>query len=273
MSKTSLTLNGKIALITGGGTGIGFMTAKAFAAQGAKVYITGRRLQVLENAAASVKNLPGSLVAMHMDIIDEASVLSCAKKVEEADGKLNILINNAGQTYSSSDPEFGNKKMTAFIAGDDPFGPETMDNWVDVFKVNTIAPFFIIKAFKDLLLKGAAADAGSSAIINISSCVASMNKPFAPACLAYGPAKSAGDHLTTILAAEFASKQVPIRVNAIQPGLFSSELISDEILEMIKTEPVPGLVAPIPGRRTGTAEEISGAALFLATTVIRMVSS
>lgn len=59
---TVMSLSGRVGLVTGGGTGIGFMIAKAFAANGAKVYITGRRLEVLEKAAASVTGVPGSIV-------------------------------------------------------------------------------------------------------------------------------------------------------------------------------------------------------------------
>ena len=70
--------------------------------------------------------------------------------------------------------------------------------------------------------------------------------------MAYGTTKAALEKLTLVLAMSFAGRNVPIRVNALEPGMFASQLVSPELLEMIKTKPIPGLVAPIPARRQGT---------------------
>ncbi|KAK0446570.1 uncharacterized protein EV420DRAFT_1648002 [Desarmillaria tabescens] len=116
---------------------LGFMIAKAFAVNGAKVYITGRRLGVLEKAAASVTGVPGSIVSY------ENAVRAGAKLIEGIDGKLDILVNNAGFGTSSRDPDFAAKKLGT----SDPFEPEMVQGWMDIFALNTIAPFFVVHAF------------------------------------------------------------------------------------------------------------------------------
>ncbi|SJL11674.1 related to tropinone reductase [Armillaria ostoyae] len=258
---TAMSLSGRVGLITGGGTGIGFMIAKAFAANGAKVYITGRRLNVLEQAAASVTGVPGSIVPIQMDVTDEESVKTGAKHIEGIDGKLDILVNNAGFAASLRDPEFTPKKFAA----EDPFEPETVQNWADLFALNTIAPFFVIRAFQSLLVKGASSrPQGTSSVINISSAAAKMNTSSPMVSVAYSVTKAALDKLTLVLATSFAGRGIPIRVNALQPGLFASEMVPPELLEVIKTQLLPGQVALIPARRHGSDAEMGMTALYLA---------
>ncbi|PBK64181.1 NAD(P)-binding protein [Armillaria solidipes] len=256
---TVMSLSGRVGLVTGGGTGIGFMIAKAFAANGAKVYITGRRLNVLEQAAASVTGVPGSIVPIQMDVTDEESVRAGAKHIEGIDGKLDILVNNAGFAASLRDPEFTLKKFAA----EDPFEPKTVQNWADLFALNTIAPFFVIRAFQSLLVKGASSrPQGTSSVINISSAAAKMNTSLPMA--AYSVTKAALDKLTLVLATSFGGRGIPIRVNTLQPGLFASEMVPPELLEVIKTQLLPGQVALIPARRHGSDAEMGMTALYLA---------
>ncbi|KAK0506730.1 hypothetical protein EDD18DRAFT_1097975 [Armillaria luteobubalina] len=258
---TVMSLSGRVGLVTGGGTGIGFMIAKAFAANGAKVYITGRRLEVLEKAAASVTGVPGSITPLQMDVTDEDSINAGVKHIEGNDGKLDILVNNAGFGASHRDPDFAKKK----IAASDPFEPETLQNWMDIFALNTIAPFFVVRAFQSLLIKGAhSRPQGTSSVINISSVCAPLNAVVSVGCFAYTPTKAALEKLALILGASFAQRNIPIRVNTLEPGVFASEISSPEIMEGIKTEPLPGYVAPIPLRRGGTDAEIGMSAIHLA---------
>ncbi|KAK0245113.1 hypothetical protein EDD85DRAFT_5874 [Armillaria nabsnona] len=258
---TVMSLSGRVGLVTGGGTGIGFMIAKAFAANGAKVYITGRRLDVLEKAAASVTGVSGSLVAIQMDVTDEESVKTGAKHIEGIDGKLDILVNNAGFGGSLRDPDFIAKKNAA----EDPFEPETVQNWADIFALNTIAPFFVVRAFQYLLIKGAhSRQQGTSSVINVSSVAAAMNTTSPLSSAAYNVTKAALDKLTLVLATSFAGRDIPIRVNVLAPGLFASQMGSPEIVEMVKTKPLPGMVAPIPARRQGTEVEMGMTAVYLA---------
>ncbi|KAK0446587.1 uncharacterized protein EV420DRAFT_1570230 [Desarmillaria tabescens] len=82
--------------------------------------------------------------------------------------------------------------------------------------------------------------------------------------MAYGVTKAALDKLTLVLGASFAGRGIPIRVNAVQPGAFVSQILSAEFLEMLKTKPAPGFLAPIPARRHGTDAEIGATAIYLA---------
>ncbi|KAK0506697.1 short-chain dehydrogenase [Armillaria luteobubalina] len=224
------------------------MIAKAFAANGAKVYITGRRLDVLERAATSVTGVPGSIVPIQMDVTDEESVKTGAKYIEGIDGKLDILVNNAGTTSPLRDSDFGGEKLVAT----DHFESESMQTWMDLFILNTIAPFFVVRAFQPLLVKGARSRRGGTAsVINISSAGAQMNTA------AYPVTKAALDKLTLVLGTSFAQRDIPIRVNVLAPGVFASQSISPEVLEVIRAKPVPGT-------RHGNETEMGMAAVYLA---------
>ncbi|KAK0475175.1 hypothetical protein IW261DRAFT_1568091 [Armillaria novae-zelandiae] len=258
---TVMSLSGRVGLVTGGGTGIGLMIAQAFAANGAKVYITGRRLDVLEQAAASVTGVSGSIVPIHMDVTNEESVKAGAKLVEEIDGKLDILVNNAGFAASLRDPDFTAKKYAA----EDPFEPENVQNWNDIFALNTIAPFFIVRAFQSLLVKGASSrPQGTSSVINVSSVAAKVNTTSPMATIAYCVTKAALDKLTLVLATSFAGRGIPIRVNSIQPGPFASEIMTPEYMESLMAQPLPGQVATVPARRQGSDAEMAMTAVYLA---------
>ncbi|PBK89445.1 NAD(P)-binding protein [Armillaria gallica] len=144
-----MSLSRRVALVTGRGMGIGFNITKTFAANGAKVYITGRRLDVLEKAAASVTGVPGSMIPLQMDMTGEEAVKAGAKHIENIDGQLDI--SSAVFTGSLHDPDF----FAEELAVTDPFQPESIQNWADIFALNTIAPFFVIRTFQPLLIKGA----------------------------------------------------------------------------------------------------------------------
>ncbi|KAK0245134.1 hypothetical protein EDD85DRAFT_1016322 [Armillaria nabsnona] len=212
---TVMLLSGRVALVTGGGTGIGFNIARTFSANGAKVYITGRRSDVLDKAAASVTGVPGSIIPLQMDVINEEDVKAGAKHIENTDGKLDILVNNAGIAGSLRDPDFNAKQAAA----SDPLEPETVQNWADIFALNTIAPSFVVRVFQSLLIEGAHSHPqGTSSIINISSVSAIYNAQGPGTCMAYSVIKVALDKLTLVLGMSFAEKGIPIRVNALQPG-------------------------------------------------------
>ncbi|KAK0446555.1 uncharacterized protein EV420DRAFT_1569936, partial [Desarmillaria tabescens] len=185
---TMMSLSGRVGLVTGGGTGIGFMIAKASVANGAKVYITRRKLDVLEQAAASVTGALGSVFPIQMDVTDEESVKAGVRHIEGIDSKLDILVNNAGFAGSLRDPDFIGKKLAAT----DPFEPETVQNWADIFALNTIAPFFIVRTFQALLVKGARSrPQGTSSVINVRGAIAKMDSTSPLSSIAYNVTKSA----------------------------------------------------------------------------------
>ncbi|KAF8882223.1 hypothetical protein CPB85DRAFT_1442671 [Mucidula mucida] len=134
------------------------------------------------------------------------------------------------------------------MAAKDPLEPESFKDWVDLFTINSITPFFVIHVFTNLLLTGARArGAGAtSSVINISSAATDI-------CLnlGYGPSKAALDRITVMLAINFASRGLPIRFNQISPGMFPLQL-SVELLDDLSSKPLPGFMAPVPSRRAET---------------------
>ncbi|KAJ7589702.1 short-chain dehydrogenase [Mycena floridula] len=253
-------LEGLVAIVTGGGTGIGLVIAKGFAANGAaKVYITGRRVDVLQKVSAESG---GALSPLPMDVNDKESIARAVSFIEKNEGKLDILVNNAGFLGPTSVLEEDLPSGKTY--GDFLFNNETYQQWQDVLSTNTIAPFFVTTAFLGLLEKGAQSRHGqTSSVINISSCISRMK--FAGNVFAYAVTKVGLEHLTTTMAAEFARRRIPIRVNALVPGMFLSERsASEEVLKQRAQIPLPGLIAPAPVLRAGRSEEISMAATYLA---------
>ncbi|KAF5347182.1 hypothetical protein D9758_011065 [Tetrapyrgos nigripes] len=251
-----LDLTGKVAVVTGGGTGIGLMIAKQLAKNGAKVYITGRRLEVLQKVATEIGQ---GLVPLQMDVLDKDSITKAVKAIDEADGKLDILVNNAGISG----------EWFKFIGDRDPnlgdllFAESSLDKWTDILRTNTVAPFFVTMGFLSLLEKGARARKGeTSSVINITSCVGTMKMVMNT--FAYSVSKAGADHLTSSMATEFALSKIPVRVNAIAPGAFSSEMTgSEEALTQYMTGAMPGTMTEAPALRPGKEHEIGMAAVYL----------
>ncbi|SJL11748.1 uncharacterized protein ARMOST_15156 [Armillaria ostoyae] len=227
-------LSGRVALVTGGGTGM---------------------LDVLEKAAASVTGVPGSMIPsvivlppaypllMHTQTPDgrDRALKVGAKYIENIDGQLDILVNIAGFAGSLHNPDFFAKKLAAT----DPFEPESIQNWADIFALNTIGPFFVVRcAFQSLLTKGT------------GSCPQGS-----PECVM---SKAALDKLTLVTGSSFAGRGIPIRVNSLQPGSFASQMMSSMFLEMLKTKAPSGFVAPITARRHGTDAEMEMTVVYLA---------
>ncbi|KAF9010339.1 NAD(P)-binding protein [Hymenopellis radicata] len=224
-----MSLHGQVALVTGGGTGIGFMIAKGFAANGAKVYITGRREEVLRKAAASLSAKEGVLIPIVMDVTNQTSIDNAVKHLEAVEGRLDTLVQ---------------KKMDGLTGNKDPLEHETFQGWADVFRTNISASFFVVRSFLDLLVKGAQARQST-------------------ASFGYGPSKGALDKLSIGLATDFAHRGIPVRVNVLNPGMFPSEMVAPSAIEKIDTA-LPGLIAPVPVRRAGTEEEMVMTAMYLA---------
>ncbi|KAK7460511.1 hypothetical protein VKT23_009231 [Stygiomarasmius scandens] len=254
----SLDLKGKIALVTGGGTGIGLMIAEQLSQNGAKVYITGRRIEVLQKVAAETNS---ALIPVQMDVSDKESIRNVAKAIEDADSKLDILINNAGISGPLYPFIFDKSAPEHATLGDSLFSQSSFDQWKDVFQTNTFAPFFVTMGFLSLLEKGARSRGETSSVVNISSCVATMK--LSMATFIYGASKAGVDHLTSTMATEFALSNIPVRVNCVAPGAFPSQITgnSDELNGYITK--LPGAINPPPILRAGREHEIAMAVAFL----------
>ncbi|KAF5384463.1 hypothetical protein D9757_000449 [Collybiopsis confluens] len=259
-------MSARVALVTGGGTGIGLCMATGLARNGAKVYITGRRVDVLEKAANSIQcSGLGSLVPLQMDVTDEESINKGVQVVTRAEGRLDILINNAGATIPSSQPDFVAKGMEYYSQGKLPYELETFEGWSQLFRLNTAAPFFVTTAFLDLLTKGAnTGGRQTSIVINISSIAASMRTAYPANSLSYGLTKAAVEQITTFMAADLARRKIPVRVVALAPGPFPSEILEKlGNIEDLATQAPANHLSPGPLLRIGLPEEIAMSANLL----------
>ncbi|EEB92585.1 hypothetical protein MPER_08882, partial [Moniliophthora perniciosa FA553] len=238
----------KVALVTGGGTGIGLMIAKGLVANGAKVYISGRREDVLQQVHEEYP----SISWIKMDVTDKDDISHAAQLLEEQEGKINILVNNAGHSgpfYSLCDSP-GTNHVT-YSGKQAPtkdrwsnshfFNLYDFDAWSATFNLNATAPFFVTMAFLDLLKNGAKASGSMSSVIMVSSAAGSYTK-LSWNIPAYASSKAAVERLTLSLASDFARNNIPIRVNGISPGPFPSQLTGDsESLDAaMKVAPLPG---------------------------------
>ncbi|CCO34559.1 short-chain dehydrogenase [Rhizoctonia solani AG-1 IB] len=234
-------VGGRVVLVTGGATGIGLMITQTLAANGAKVYIGSRRGEKVESAAKEVSSkVAGQVVPIELDVTDKASIKNAVKTISENDGKLDLLVNNAAITgpvsmFFNDDSAPENKS------------PETLGN--ALFENEKIEG----KSF--LSIGWASSEARgpwSAGVINISSMSGQLR--ISENKFAYNSAKAANIQLTKMFATEFALKGIQVRVNAIAPGVYPSEMTGEQ-----GTHTLPGKEAsdiaqglrPIPFQRSG----------------------
>jgi NAD(P)-dependent dehydrogenase (short-subunit alcohol dehydrogenase family) len=234
--KDLFSLEGKIALVTGGSVGIGAMIAEGFVNFGAKVYVVARREDVLKKKQAELARI-GPCDYFVADVASVAGIKRLAKAYGEREQSLDILVNNAG----ISD---GGRKI----------GDIAEETWDAVMDLNAKAIFYMIQAFLPFLRVGASPETPTN-VINIAS-IDGCGKINSAYNFAYGASKAAviqlGRHLGDSLAWE------GIHVNTISPGDFPTDLNTtarDHTNEMKKM---------IPAKRIGEKDNVAGAAIFLA---------
>jgi NAD(P)-dependent dehydrogenase (short-subunit alcohol dehydrogenase family) len=231
-------IEGKTALVTGGSRGIGFMiTGQLLKAGAARVYICARRAEACRTAAAELSGA-GDCVAVPCDVGTPEGVETLARAVEAREERLHILVNNAG------------------IAWGAPVDTHPIEQVDRVLHVNVRAVFHCTQRLLPLLRAAATAD-DPARVINIGS-VDGLTIPLFPN-YGYSASKAAVHMLTRHLAHALVGDH--ITVNAIAPGLFPSRMTrwvfdSPEVQEQT--------LAGIPMRRAGTAEDIGGTAIYLA---------
>lgn len=233
-------LKNKVALITGGGTGLGAAFARAYVEEGAKVVITGRRRELLDKVA---EGLPNDRILVFQG---DVSTLDGAEAMVDAavkfGGKIDVLVNNAGI---------------------DPAGLLTempMETWQKVIDINLTGPFMMMKAAIPHMIEN-----GGGSIINISSLAALRCIPAMPAYIA---SKSGLIGLTQSTALDYGKYN--IRCNIIAPGAVGTEMLRNSMKglgEAIGTDTEGALkvltkFCPLP--RAAEPFEIAGAAVFLA---------
>ncbi|KAI0372429.1 NAD-P-binding protein [Pilatotrama ljubarskyi] len=249
-------VKGKVAVVTGGGSGVGSMIASAYVQNGAKVYIASRKeKQLQEMAEALTKKGPGSCHYIVADVSSKAGCDALANAIKERESKVHILVNNSGASWGA------------------PFDnvPEK-DGWDKILALNVKSVFYMTAALTPLLAKDATSfDPGR--VINISS-VAGIISTAQGSRLSgsgnglwsYGTSKAAVNHLTLLLATTLAPKF--ITVNAILPGVFPSKMTAFGF----KQHGESGLADGNPFGRIGHPRDMAGVALFLASPAAAYVS-
>lgn len=254
-------LTPSVALITGGGSGIGLMATQALAVNGAKVYIAGRTEEKLDQVHELYNNdIAGEIIPLQADITSKSEIDKLVKEISSREKYLSILINNAGissttQTTEHEDPHHLRQSLFEDDSGD-------IQEWDDVFRTNVSQLFFMTTAFLPLLQKGSEQERGwSSTVLNISS-ISGIVKT-AQHHFAYNASKAAAIHLTKMLAHEVITSNQRIRVNNIAPGVFPSEMTTSGSDEKQKSSiPKERYEQKVPARRPGKEEDMGNVVLF-----------
>ena len=226
-------LEGRIALITGGSRGIGRMIAAGFLAQGATVYISSRKAQVCDQAASELAAL-GHCVSLPADVSTVAGAQALATAFAAHEQQLDILVNNAGAAWGA------------------PFDDFPESGWDKVVDLNLKAPFFLTQALAaHLRLAGKQRVAK---VINIASIDGVSVNPLET--YSYAASKAGLVHLTRRMALRLI--QDNIAVTAIAPGAFASEMNREA------RDRSAEVAAQIPAGRIGVDQDMAGAAIYLA---------
>jgi len=225
-------VKGLVALVAGGGSGIGEATAKAFAANGASVVIADRRREAAERVASDIVEAGGKAIAVAMDVSVQREIDVVIARTIETYGQLDILVNSAGVILPAALEDC------------------SLEDWRLSFLVNVEGALFLGRTCLPHLRKSKAA-----AIVNIASLSGGRGYPNGGA---YGPSKAALISLTRQMAMEWAKDG--IRVNVVSPGTIDTPLLQANMTPAIKAE----RAAKIPLGRLGIPEEIADTVLFLA---------
>jgi NAD(P)-dependent dehydrogenase (short-subunit alcohol dehydrogenase family) len=228
-------LEGRHAIVTGGGTGIGAAIARSLAAEGAKLTLIGRRLEKLEEVAG------GKMMPIAADVTDALQTADAFEQAHSANGQISILINNAGAVESGR------------------FEKVTDDGWRRIMAVNLDALLYCTQAaLPDLL------DADHGRIVNIASVAGLKGYAYtAP----YVAAKHGAVGLTRALAVEYAKTR--LTVNAVCPGFTETDIVADAVAKIVaktgrsEEDARAELARFNPQGRMVTPEEVASAVLWL----------
>jgi len=233
MALKEFDLSGKVALVTGGGRGLGEHIALALAEAGADVALAGRNLPNLRRVANRVQEMGRKALAVKADVRREREVSRMVERVQRRFGRIDILVNNAGIIHRGPSLEV------------------PLKTWQDVLDTNLTGPFLCMRACQPIMARQ-----GKGAIINLSS-VAGL---FGRANLAsYCATKAAIANLTRALAIEWAP--YGIRVNAIAPGQFDTDMGAPLLNDK---KALRAFLKTVPLRRVANPKEIGALAVLLA---------
>ena len=225
---------GKTTLVTGGGRGIGRMIAGGFVDAGAKTYISSRNTEVCVAVAAELSEV-GECIALPADLSTEAGCRELAAELGRREERLDVLVNNAGNTWGAPLAEFDDAA------------------WDRVLSLNVKGVFHTTK-FMLPLLEAAATDDDPARVVNIGS-IDGIHVPVLET-YSYSASKAAVHQLTRHLAKKLAPR---ITVNAIAPGPFQSKMLAATLAAFGAQ-----IAASAPMKRIGRPDDMAGAAIYLA---------
>ena len=232
--KNLFSVQGKVALVTGGSRGIGLMIARGLVENGVKTYISSRKVEVCDAVAAELSQ-HGTCISLPADLAADGGAADLAERLAEREPALNILVNNAGANWGAPISEY----------------PD--DAWDKVLGLNVKGVFNLTRYCLPLLEK-AASEADPARVINIGS-IDGIQIP-ALETYAYSSSKAAVHHLTRVLAHQLAAKR--ITVNAVAPGPFESKMMAETLRNFGDM-----IVASCPLKRIGTPEDMAGVVIYL----------
>jgi len=232
--KNLFSLEGKVALVTGGTRGIGLMMARGLVAHGAKVYVASRTAEACE-AAAKELSQDGECIGIPASLGNEEGCNTLAAEIASREEKLHILVNNAGANWGAPIEEY----------------PDAA--WDKVLALNVKSVFHLTRALKPQIEAAASAD-DPARVINVGS-IDGIQVP-AMETYAYSASKAAVHHLTKTLARRLAPSHVT--VNAVAPGPFESKMMA-ATLDRFQD----AIVASCPMGRIGVPEDMAGIAIYL----------
>jgi 2-deoxy-D-gluconate 3-dehydrogenase len=232
MALDMFSLEGRVALVTGGSRGIGKMIAKGFIDQGAKVYISSRKPSACDETAAE---LGPNCISLPQDVSTVEGCQALAKRLTDLEPKLDILVNNAGAAWGAPFDEF----------------PES--GWDKVMNLNLKSPFFLTQALHGAL-KAAGSHERPSKVINICSIDGIRLNP--QETYSYHASKAGLIYLTRRMAARLVEDGIVM--TGIAPGAFASEM------NRVARDQGDIIAKRIPMRRIGRDEDMAGCAIYLA---------
>lgn len=228
-------LAGKVAVVTGGGTGIGQGAAIALAAEGAKVMVIGRRPEPLNETVAEIEKAGGEAFACPTDVTDVKKVEQATQLLKERWGRADILVNNAGSAMRK------------------PFMETTLEELDELYRVDLRSVFAVSQAFVPMLKEN-----GGGSIINISSILGVLGSAYSTA---YCAMKGGVVLLTKAMAAELGPE---IRTNCICPSHIVTPMIQGEVDRLEAAGKIDKLNRIFPMKRVGYPEDMNGIIVFFA---------